>query len=249
MSLIESNEVFNYESHLFRRDESRNSKMEDDSLSALDSVSKLQSFSSNIGKDPLTRLIDNSILANGSPPITFTSKITNKILQTLKMQFQLLFPVPYPSSFFKKIASGYYHAIIAFDKTTKEIYGFCVIELSHLDKKATILAIGVMREHQNKKMGSAILKKSIEEITILGMNEINLIVQNVNYIAKKLYYKFGFFECRTIPDYYNVLEKEEEKVGVEMKKEIRKEKEKIWLKDILIANFMCMRRRKEIINS
>lgn len=249
MSLIESNEVLNYELHLSRKDESSNSKMEDDSLSAFDSVSKLQSFSSNIGNDPLTRLINNSILTNGTPPITFTSKITNKILQTLKMQFQLLFPVPYPSSFFEKISSGYYHAVIAFDKTTKEIYGFCVIELFHPDKKATILAIGVMREHQNKKVGSAILKKCIEEITILGMSEIHLIVQDVNHIAKKLYYKFGFFESRTIPEYYNILEKEEEKVGIEMKMEIRKEKEKIWLKDILIQNFLCMGRRKEFLNS
>ena len=84
------------------------------------------------------------------------------------------------------------------------------------------------------------IEKSIEEITIVGMREINLIVQNSNFIAKKLYKKFGFYEYRKIENYYTTLE---EKEAIEMILII--EREKIGIKDVKRKNIFCFGRDKD----
>ena len=126
------------------------------------------------------------------------------------------------------------------DKSTKELVGFYIMQIDKEEKKGTILSIGVVKEYQNKKIGSALLQKSIEEITIVGMKEINLIVQDSNFIAKKLYKKFGFYEYRKIENYYTTLE---EKEGVEMILII--EREKIGIKDVKRKNIFCFGRDKD----
>lgn len=236
MSIIKPNEVLLSELHLSGERFMNVSKTDNSSIDDFDSLSKLQSFTSN---NQFTRMANSSLSLNALTNISFTSKVTNKTIQTLKIQFKLLFPIPYPQSFFDKVYSNEYKTIIAFDKPTKELYGFCIMDIDN--KKATIISIGVVKEFQNKKIGSALLQKSIEEVTLLGVKEINLIVQINNHIAIKLYKKFGFYEYRTIKDYYNVLE--DERDGVEMVLSIKKEGKKKWIRNF-IGCYLCMRRDK-----
>ena len=241
MSLIKSNEVLNIEIPLLTHKpqsivDFSNNNSHTSSASPFDSISNLHSFTSNFPAEPMTKLITST----PTSPISFTSKITHKTIQNLKIQFRLLFPISYPSSFFSDISSGKYKSIIAMDKSTKELVGFYIMQIDKEEKKGTILSIGVVKEYQNKKIGSALLQKSIEEITIVGMKEINLIVQDSNFIAKKLYKKFGFYEYRKIENYYTTLE---EKEGVEMILII--EREKIGIKDVKRKNIFCFGRDKD----
>ena len=241
MSLIKSNEVLNIEIPFLSRKsqpnvEVSNNNSHTSSASPFDSISNLYSFTSNFPAESVTKLITST----PTSPISFTSKITPKIIKNLKIQFQLLFPISYPSSFFTDISNGKYKSIISMDKSTKELVGFCIIQIDKENKKGTILNIGVVKEYQNKKIGSAILQKSIEEITMVGMKEVNLIVQENNYIAKKLYKKYGFYEYRKIENYYTTLENKEADEMI-----LIIEREKIGIKEIKRSNLFCFGRFKD----
>lgn len=238
MSIIKPNEVLLNDLHLSNERYVNISQTDNSSFDDFNSLSKLQSFTSN---NQFTRMVNSSLSFNALTNISFTSKITNKTIQTLKIQFKLLFPVPYPQSFFDKVYNNEYKTIIAFDKPTKELYGFCIMEIDK--KRATILSIGVVKEFQNKKIGSALLQKSIEEITLLGIKEVNLMVKMNNVIAIKLYKKFGFYEYRTIKEYYNVLEGEDDRDAIEMVLSIKKEGKKKWIRNF-IGSYLCMGRDK-----
>lgn len=109
MSLIKSNEVLNIEIPFLSRKsqpnvEVSNNNSHTSSASPFDSISNLHSFTSNFPAESVTKLITST----PTSPISFTSKITPKIIKNLKIQFQLLFPISYPSSFFTDISNGKY---------------------------------------------------------------------------------------------------------------------------------------------
>ena len=175
------------------------------------SFSNLQSFNENIFANSLAKnqsencampLPDNSIPHCGFS-LTFTSNIIYKNFQIMKNQFLLTFKVSYPEDFFKKVYDKKYFTIFGIDKISKELTCFAVLNINQNDKVADILALGVVKEFQSKKLGSTLLKKIIEELSSMGISEVKLIVQQTNTIAIKLYEKFGFTTGDILENYYN----------------------------------------------
>lgn len=161
--------------------------------------------------------IPNTFLAQCFFSLIFTSTITYKNFQIMKNQFLLIFKVIYPEDFFKKIYEKKYFTLFGMEKSSKELIGFAVIDIKLSEKKADILALGVVKEYQNKKIGSSLLKKVLEELMSMGVNDVFLIVQQTNENAIKLYNKFGFEVYKIIHDYYN-FENERENQAFLMKK-------------------------------
>jgi ribosomal protein S18 acetylase RimI-like enzyme len=98
-----------------------------------------------------------------------------------------------------------------------------------------------VKEYQNKKLGSKLLKKIIEELTIKGVNYITLIVQKNNTFAIKLYKNFGFKIDNFLPNYYT-FESSSEKDAYEMKKTLKNQG--FWIFDVFkyISDSICPQR-------
>jgi ribosomal protein S18 acetylase RimI-like enzyme len=175
------------------------------------SFSNLQSFNefvvpdNSILKDPCRDImqIPETLVTQCKISLIFSSNITYKNFQIMRNQFLLIFKVAYPEDFFKKIYDKKYFTIFGMDKSSKELICFAVIDIKLEEKNADILALGVVKEYQNKKIGSCLLKKVLEELTCMGINNSNLMVQQTNQNAIKLYKKFGFRIEKNFDDYYN----------------------------------------------
>lgn len=80
----------------------------------------------------------------------------------------------------------------------------------------TIMALGVVEDYRNKKIGTRLLEKFIEDNSNT-MDKISLQVNKKNKHAIKLYENFGFKTVLEIPKYY----KNDTEDGLLMIKEIR----------------------------
>ncbi len=154
--------------------------------------------------------------SNNAISLSFTSNVTYKNYQNLRNQFLLLFKIKYPDEFYKRIYDKKYATIFGINKSTKEMACFAVLDINQ--KHADILAIGVAKEFQGKKVGSSILKKVLEEFTLMGVTDVKLIVQQNNISAIKLYEKFGFDITKSLKDYYNLEDPSENQAYVMCKK-------------------------------
>jgi ribosomal protein S18 acetylase RimI-like enzyme len=191
------------------------------------SILNLQSFNNDILLDSFTKqqeIINFSDLKiNTSMDIVFSNKFSNKQFIQIKKQFLLLFKVTYPEEFFKKIFERKYHTIIGLEEESKELVCFGIIELNTTKKLANILALGVVKEYQNKGVGSRFFQKILEELTNTGIHQVALIVQKTNTNALKLYNKFGLTCEEELPNYYYYLEGEESKAYLMQKNIIKKQ--------------------------
>jgi ribosomal protein S18 acetylase RimI-like enzyme len=186
---------------------------EDDDLklsNQMMSMSNLQSFNDNfVSNDSIAK--QNSRLELQLPDssfqntisITFTSVMTYKNFQIMRNQFLLIFKVTFPDEFFKNVYDKKYFTIFGMDKGSKELICFAVIDINQVERSADILALGVVKEYQNKRIGSAILKKTLEELTSMGIQCVNLIVQINNTNAIRLYDKYGFTKLQILENYYS----------------------------------------------
>ncbi len=201
------------------------------------SFSNLQSFNENYfegtgakneSENCVLQLPDHSIPQSGFF-LTFTSNITYKYFLIMKKQFTLIFKVCYPEEFFKKVYDRKYFTIFGIEKLSKELTCFAVLDINQEEKSADILALGVVKEFQSKKLGSTLLKKIIEELTSMGISEVKLIVQHVNLIAIKLYEKYGFSKLKCLENYYNFQSESENKAYVMKKILVSK---KFWIFEV-----------------
>lgn len=181
--------------------------------------------SSNIMKNELNFLITTSNLN-----LTFTNNFNLSTFQIIKNSFLSLFKIIYPDEFFKNVYEKKYRSIIGFEKSHKEIVCFSHIEVKKSTKSADILTFGVIKEYQNKRIGTRLIKKVIEELCMIGVKKVNLIVQETNEIAVRLYHKHGFRIDKVIDDYYPSLSGEEGR-ALQMTLEINPQKS--WLSEVL----------------
>jgi ribosomal protein S18 acetylase RimI-like enzyme len=203
------------------------------------SFTNLQSFNadqflsehSEIGKDEYKDFLplpDTMFTFNVN--LTFTSILPDKYFYIMKNHFKVLFKITYPESFFEKVyRSEEYQTILGIDKSSKELLCFAVIEIRDNNHSADILALGVIKEYQNKKLGSKLLQKILEELTLIGVNNVFLYVQQINENAIRLYTKFGFQIDEDLNDYYN-FDDENECKAYKMKKTLVPQK--FWVFDI-----------------
>jgi ribosomal protein S18 acetylase RimI-like enzyme len=185
------------------------------------SMSNLQSFNDMLSQQQIREDVRHNldVTAQYFIDVIFTTNVErNNTLLILKNQFLLLFKVLYPEEFYDKIKSKEYCTLLGLEKSSKQLVCFSVIEIKQNKKKATVLAFGVIKEYQNKKVGTKILQKTLEELTIMGIETVNLIVQQANENAIKLYKKFGFEIQKEMNDYYHYLESDREKAAYLMKK-------------------------------
>lgn len=71
-----------------------------------------------------------------------------------------------------------------------------------LDKEAEILNLAVLPFFRRQKKGAALLKQLIDYLRTQKVEKIFLEVRKSNYIAKSLYFKFGFKEISIRRNYY-----------------------------------------------
>jgi len=185
------------------------------------SLSNLQSFndflSQNVAQDNIADNLD--MTTQYFTEITFTSNVDkDNTIQILKNHFLLLFKVNYPEEFFERIKSKQYKTILGLEKSSKQITCFSVIDIKENKKKAVLLAFGVVKEFQRKRIGSKILQKTLEELTLMGIETVTLIVQQINDNAIKLYKKFSFEIEKEMNQYYYYFEEPREKSAYLMKK-------------------------------
>lgn len=174
---------------------------------------------------PITMIHFPSFSQDFISKITFSSKLDRILLNNLKLEFEVLFPITYPKNFFERLYKGEYKIIMIIlqnGNNFKELIAFSIFEYDDKSNEATILFFGVSKEYQGKKIGSALLKKTIEEFMIKGVKEVKLIVQKTNIIAIHLYEKYGFKTEKVIKNYYPI-NKSNKSDGIQMKKQIKKE--------------------------
>jgi ribosomal protein S18 acetylase RimI-like enzyme len=185
------------------------------------SLSNLQSFndiaSQNLAQEDCGDNLD--ITTQYFTEVTFTSNVEqDNHLQILKNHFLLLFKVHYPDEFFDKIKSKEYKTILGLEKSSKQLICFSIIHIKENKKKAALLAFGVVKEFQKKRIGSKILQKTLEELTVMGIETVTLIVQQTNANAVRLYKKFSFEIEKEMNEYYHNFEDQREKSAYLMKK-------------------------------
>jgi len=195
---------------------------------SISDYSGLCSFSQLNDKSKLEEVIKNSSISiekNNqikAPPsafqIHFTFIISAKVFQLIKKQFLILFKIVYPTDFFQKVYEKKYYSIVGLNRLSGEIMCFSHIDVKKLSKTAYILAFGVVKEFQNKKIGGRLLTKIIEELTVLGIEDVSLMVQANNEYAIRLYKNFGFIIEEVKEDYYTFDDINENKAYVMSKK-------------------------------
>jgi ribosomal protein S18 acetylase RimI-like enzyme len=147
--------------------------------------------------------------------MVFTTKFNYKMFQIMKNHFSTLFKLKYNDDFFQNIYNHKYFTIFGIEKHSNEIMCFANILIER--NIAQILTLAVIKEYQNKKVGTKLLRKIIEELTLKGISEVILIVQTINIPAIKLYQKLGFIISYNLPNYY-IFENPAENDAYEMKK-------------------------------
>jgi ribosomal protein S18 acetylase RimI-like enzyme len=191
------------------------------------SIMDLQSFNNDLLEKSYTgrqeAITFSDLKVTSSLGLMFTTKFSNKIFLQLKKQFLVLFKVTYPEEFFKKVHEKKYHTVIGLEAESHELVSFCVIDINKSEHKADILALGVLKEYQGKGVGSRLLQKVLEELTLLGISEVGLIVQAVNINAIRLYNKFGFLTTDMLPSYYYYLSGEDSKAFSMQKNIVKKQ--------------------------
>jgi ribosomal protein S18 acetylase RimI-like enzyme len=146
---------------------------------------------------------------------------TNKLYFTSMKKHFLVFKIKYPQSFFDRIFNEEYKVIYGIERSNNILVCFAVINA--INREADILALGVIKEYQNRKIGSKILKKVCEELTSAGIDNVRLIVQVNNDAGVRLYKNFDFSLEKYVENYYKQLEWEDSHAFI-MKKELIKKK-------------------------
>ena len=159
----------------------------------------------------------------------FSTKLLEDQKTALKKHHSTLFKIKYPEEFFNKINDNKYFTLFGFDNYSNELVCFAVIDVRLQIKTAEILSLGVVKEYQGYKVGSTLLKKIIDELTVMGIIKIKLTVSATNFPAIKLYSKFGFYTYREDKFYYRGLENDDMKALFMLKEIIVK---KFWLFEV-----------------
>jgi ribosomal protein S18 acetylase RimI-like enzyme len=167
--------------------------------SLFNTLSKCESI-----REDIATLMSPTNLTFESSQIIYTSGMSFKYFNILKSHFTLLFPVKYPNSFFHNVYINKYMTLLGLEAFTKELTSFAIIDIKNTN--ADILALGVFKEYQNKKIGSKLLNKVLEELITFGVKQVRLFVQASNYKAIRLYKNAGFVEIETCENYYKGLE-------------------------------------------
>jgi ribosomal protein S18 acetylase RimI-like enzyme len=168
--------------------------------SLFNTFSKCESFREN----DIATLLAPTNLTYDSSQLIFTSTLTKKYFFTIKSHFSTLFAIKYPESFFQNVLNGKYFTLLGLEIATKELTSFAVVEIKN--DIAEVLALGVIKEYQNKKIGSNLLNKVLEELVVFGVKRVKLIVRASNVYAVRLYSKAGFVEIDSDENYYKGLE-------------------------------------------
>lgn len=69
------------------------------------------------------------------------------------------------------------------------------------NRKGTFARIGVSPQHQNKGIGTILVDFILKELKNQGFDGVRILVGKNNQNAKKLYKKFGFYNCGEVSRY------------------------------------------------
>ena len=181
---------------------------------------------------------DCQFLNTSSLNVIFTSIFNLKTFQIIKNHFKSIFKIVYPEDFFTDIYNKKFHSIIGLVKDTKEVLCFSHIEIDKKNKKAKILTLGVVKEYQNKGIGTRLMNKVLEELTIMGIADVSLIVQELNVAAIKLYTKFDFNIEKKMENYYSIGGNEENQALLMRRNLVIK---KVWIYEVVKKVSNCFK--------
>jgi len=187
-------------------------RISNNDLSVIDNKSNLMSFTeldkkqnemndSVLLKNEYQHLITTN---NKEMSISFTNVFDLSLFQSIKNHFLSIFKITYPDEFFDDIYHNKYHSIIGLEKDSREVICFAHLDIDKIEKSGKILTVCVVKEHQGQKIGTKLMKKVLEELLVLGVKEVSLHVQVVNFAAVKLYSNCGFDVRKKIPNYYGL---------------------------------------------
>jgi ribosomal-protein-alanine N-acetyltransferase len=81
-------------------------------------------------------------------------------------------------------------------------FGFSNIKGFSLTKKAHVVSVAVLKEHQRKGLGRALMEEGHEAVTVKGCREVFLEVRASNTPAIDLYKKLGYSTSQRLYSYY-----------------------------------------------
>jgi len=81
-------------------------------------------------------------------------------------------------------------------------FGFSNIKGFSLTKKAHVVSVAVLKEHQRKGLGWALMEEGHEAVTVKGCKEVFLEVRVGNTPAIDLYKKMGYSTSQRLYSYY-----------------------------------------------
>ncbi len=148
--------------------------------------------------EPPRTVIDYIIRQFAPPDLTAVMNINKKYL-----------PENYPASFFMRQHKDFPDTFLVAESGEEIVaYVMCRLERGISSfrfkycNKGHIVSIAVTPEHRRQKIGTNILRKSLEAIKQRGAKEIFLEVRVTNFPAIDLYEKEGFTKTKVIPGYY-----------------------------------------------
>lgn len=129
---------------------------------------------------------------------TVKLKDIEKVLEIEKLSFQ----DPWTKSMFIPFLEGKYSYFFVVKKSFSfQILGYIIFDI--IFDEMHILNLAVHLEHRKKNIGKFILKHSLNFALAKKIKKIFLEVRASNYIAQKLYKKFGFIEISKRKQYYS----------------------------------------------
>lgn len=134
----------------------------------------------------------------------YLEKACESTASVLKDLHRCILPVLYSETFFKSIVADT-DKLAFFIKLNTEFIG--ILTASVEEYKAYLMTFGLLREHRNKKIGTAALKM-FEECVCKDLNIaiVSLHVQSTNLCARAFYERNGYELLMFIPDYYSNIE-------------------------------------------
>ena len=85
--------------------------------------------------------------------LMFTTKITSKLINEIRLYSKLLLKVPYNDDFYTSILSNYYYALVGLNKDTKDFICFSVLDLKLYRKNRQNIDYGSSQRIPRPKIG------------------------------------------------------------------------------------------------
>ena len=111
------------------------------------------------------------------------------------------FPDPYPPALIERLQSEHAESFFVVENAKRKVVGYCVASANA--RMAHLISIGVLRAHQRRGAGEALLGTLIDWLKERNFAELWLEVNAGNSDAIRFYEQFGFEKVMMLENYYS----------------------------------------------